>query len=146
MLCIFLCVCPNCSHGFQKSSLLYLHRSFGMFRAAQGFRETFSALCIALLQASLYAMTCSSIHSKKAPARHLCFICQSSFLRALQGKASAIAPLYRQSSRCGTGSCKASRLHSPWSILLLKGSARPQQGFTILIQTFFSRALQGLYD
>ena len=41
------------------------------------------------------------------------------------------------------GLCKASRLHPPWSILLLKGSARLQQGFTPLIQTFFLRALQG---
>ena len=41
------------------------------------------------------------------------------------------------------GLCKASRLHPPWSILLLKGSARLQQGFTPLIQTFFIRAQQG---
>ena len=121
-----------------SASVLWYVQSY-----SQGFRETFSALCIALLQASLYAMTCSSIHSKKAPARHLCFICQSSFLRALQGKASAIAPLYRQSSRCGTrnqqgfkaslsvvntssqGLSKASaRLHYPYSNLLLKGPAR----------------------
>ena len=52
-------------------------------------------------------------------------------------------PIVQTSSQ---GLCKASRLHSPWSILLLKGSARPQQGFTLLVQTFFSRALQGLYD
>ena len=40
------------------------------------------------------------------------------------------------------GLCKASRLHSPWSILLLKGSARLQQGFTPLIQTFFIRGVK----
>ena len=37
-------------------------------------------------------------------------------------------PIVQTSSQ---GLCKASRLHSPWSILLLKGSARLQQGFTI---------------
>ena len=81
-------------------------------------------------------------------------------------------PLFKPSSQ---GLCKASRLHSPWSILLLKGSARIQQGFTLIVrsnplvkgsamfaclnlicallqqgftlfvQTFLSRALQGLY-
>ena len=58
-----------------------------------------------------------------------------------EGISKAHFPSFQTSSQ---GLCKASRLHSPWSILLLKGSARLQQGFTILIQTFFSRALQGL--
>ena len=61
---------------------------------SQGLQETFSALCIVILQASIPTMICPSLHFKEGLSKAF-FIVQSSFIRASQGKASASAPLHR---------------------------------------------------
>ena len=53
---------------------------------SQGLQETFSALCIVNLQASIPTMICPSSHSKEGLSKTF-FIVQSSFIRASQGKA-----------------------------------------------------------
>ena len=68
---------------------------------SQGLQETFSALCIVSLQASIPTMICPSSHFKEGLSKTF-FIVQSSFIRASQGKASEVLLFTVQSSRRGT--------------------------------------------
>ena len=67
---------------------------------SQGLQETFSALCIVSLQASIPTMICPSSHFKEGLSKTF-FIVQSSFIRASQGKASEVLLFTVQSSRRG---------------------------------------------
>ena len=77
---------------------------------SQGLQETFSALCIFILQASIPTMICPSLHFKEGLSKAF-LIVQSTVIRASQGKASASAPLHHSINQ--TRYQKPTDMHSP---------------------------------